>query len=77
MSSRQELNKLEREIYEHRNNPGMDSMVEYLNGSLEDVKDLLTGCAPQDMGDLQGQARVLKSLIRVLTEAPFDISGEE
>lgn len=74
--NKQELNKLEHEIYEHRNNPGMDSLRDYLAGNLEEVKSLLVTCDPGELGKLQGQARVYNSLLITLTQAPFDISGD-
>lgn len=76
MSLKQKLNQLEHEIYEQRNNPGMDSLREYLAGNLDEVKSLLTSCQPHELGDLQGQARVYGGLLKTLTQPPFDISGD-
>jgi len=75
MSLKQELNKLEHELYEQRNNPGMESLREYLAGNLDEVKSLLTTCHPEELGVLQGQARVYSGLLKTLTQPPFDISS--
>lgn len=65
--------QLRQAIWEQRASNGMETMREYAKVNLDDLKERLCGCAPEELGDLQGQVKAYNDILKALTQAPVNI----
>lgn len=65
--------ELEAQLYQQKDENGLQTLLEYATIAYERERDALCGCVPEDTKFHQGRANAYHQLIRVLTEEPIQI----
>ena len=69
----QRRHAIELELHAHKDATSTQLVVEYANLMIEDLKNQLVGCNPNQLGRLQGRVTAYEDLVKTITTKPYEV----